>query len=95
MSKKVETMNSKKIAAALKTIDLDSRYLNIKINEFGLTKKDAVKYIKPVSADKTRMLIERGLVKNEVASCGRGRPASIPVVTGKGRGYIALSKNWK
>ena len=41
-------------------------------------------------------LAERGLVAPEaVKSGGRGRPRIVYNLTGKGRGLVALSKNWK
>ena len=41
-------------------------------------------------------LVEQGLVASEtIKSAGRGRPRVEYKVTGKGRGYMALARNWK
>ena len=95
MSRKADFTNGKKVVAALKNIDTASRYLDIKVNEFGYSKADAMKLLgNAVSDYKTKQLIERGFVKNEPLNNSRGCPVK-PVLTGKGRGFIALSKNWK
>lgn len=45
----------------------------------------------------TYKLVHKGLVevKKVKTTNGRGAPRAVFVVTGKGRSYIALSKNWK
>lgn len=44
----------------------------------------------------TLQLVEKGLVEPVTVKSGsRGRPRVVYQVTGKGRGRIALSRNWK
>ena len=51
---------------------------------------------KTVSRYLSLQLVALGLLKTEaVKNDGRGRPRVIYSVSGKGRGLIALSKNWK
>lgn len=97
MSRKAEFANNKKVVVALKNIDSVSKYLNVRMNKFCNTKAEAMRKIDDnISYELTKQLIGRGLVKaEEIRSGGRGRPAHNYVVTGKGRGLIALSKNWK
>jgi predicted ArsR family transcriptional regulator len=63
------------------------------------TKKDIVKVLtgeKVVSRQLQLQLVEQGYLKVEkVKSGGVGRPAHEFVVSGKGKGLIALSRNWK
>jgi len=43
-----------------------------------------------------KILVERGFVAVEnLKGEGRGRPTSIYKLSGKGRGYLALSTKWK
>lgn len=56
----------------------------------------ALRDLSGVSYYLTRKLAKAGYVSFEVVkSEGRGRPAKRPVLTGKGRGLVALSANWK
>jgi hypothetical protein len=45
----------------------------------------------------TYKLVHKGMVEVQKVKTnkGRGAPRAVFVVTGKGRSYIALSKNWK
>ena len=57
---------------------------------------EALKNITDVSRYLALKLAERGFIEVEtVKGEGRGRPRVVYKVTGKGRGYVALSKNWK
>lgn len=95
MSRKADFTNGKKVVNALKNIDSASRYYEVKINKLGVSKPDAKKLLTHAVSDyHTKQLIKLGYVKNEVVKNMRGCPV-IPVVSGKGRGLIALSKNWK
>lgn len=51
---------------------------------------------KEVSRFLSLQLVEKKFVTIEtVKHSGRGRPMHKFVLTGKGRGYVALSRNWK
>lgn len=59
-------------------------------------KVNALNNLENVSYYHKRKLVEAGLLVEETVETGsRGRPAVNYNVSGKGRGLLALSKNWK
>lgn len=59
-----------------------------KVNAMGDLSSVSKYYLKQLEAE--------GYVEfQDVKTDRRGRPAKVAVLTGKGRGYLAMSKNWK